>query len=128
MRNLHLINNADFTTPVQLINNPGVKVINGRPMIKDIPFYTDPTYRSLPKPVRILMSESPENVDISWELNINFKENSPFQERVILDTYQRPDKSFFQEPQELKGLVNTGILIQKCLPKQADIDKKLKII
>ena len=35
---------------------------------------------------------------------------------------------FFQEPQELEGLVNTGKLIQKFLPKQADIDKILKII
>ena len=36
--------------------------------------------------------------------------------------------SFFQEPQELEGLVNTGKLVQKILPKQADINKILKII
>ena len=74
------------------------------------------------------MSESPENIDISPELNIDFEENSPFQEGVILETCQRPDKSFFQEPQELEGLVNTGKLVQKFLPKQADIDRILKII
>ena len=45
-----------------------------------------------------------------------------------METYQRPDKSFFQEPQELEGLVNTGKLVQKFLPKQADIDKILNII
>ena len=45
-----------------------------------------------------------------------------------METYQRPDKSFFQEPQELQGLVNTGILIQKCLPMHIYIDKTLKII
>ena len=45
-----------------------------------------------------------------------------------METYQRPDKSFFQEPQELEGLVNTGNPIQKFLPKQADIDKILEII
>ena len=43
-------------------------------------------------------------------------------------TYQWPDKSFFQEPQELEGLINTGRLIQKFLPKQADIDKISKVI
>ena len=42
--------------------------------------------------------------------------------------YQRPDKSYFQQPQELESLINTGRLIQKFLPKQADIDKILKII
>ena len=42
--------------------------------------------------------------------------------------YQRPDKSYFQEPPELASLVNTGKLVQKFLPKQADIDIILKII
>ena len=59
-----------------------------------------------PKQVRIPTSERSENIDISPELNIDFKENSLFQEGVILETFQRPDKSFFQEPQDLEGLVN----------------------
>ena len=42
--------------------------------------------------------------------------------------YQRLDKSYFQEPQELESLINTGRLVQNFLPKQADIDKILKII
>ena len=41
---------------------------------------------------------------------------------------QRPDKSYFQEPQELESLINTGRLVQKFLPKQADMDKILKDI
>ena len=103
-------------------------VIYRRPMIKDIPFYPNPTYRLPSKPVRIPTSEIAENIDISLELNIDFEENSPFLEGVILETYQRPDKSLFQEPQELEDLVNTDNLKQKFLPKQADIDKILKII
>ena len=74
------------------------------------------------------MPEFPGQMDIDPELNTNFKENSPFQESVILETYQRPDKSFFQEPQELETLINTGRLVQKFLPKQADIDKIVKVI
>ena len=35
---------------------------------------------------------------------------------------------YFQEPWELEGLINTGKLVQKCLLKQADINKILKII
>ena len=42
--------------------------------------------------------------------------------------YQRPEKSYFQEPQQLESIINTGWLIQKLLPKQADIYEILKII
>ena len=59
---------------------------------------------------------------------MDFEENSPFQEGVMLETYQRPDKWYFQELQELDSLVNTGKLVQKFLPKQADIDKTLMVI
>ena len=58
----------------------------------------------------------------------NFEENSPFEEGVISGAYQRPHKSFFQEPQELHSLVNTSNLVQKFLSKQADIDKIVKLI
>ena len=74
------------------------------------------------------MVESSQTIDISLEINIDFEENSLFQEGIILQTYQRPDKSFLQESQELEGLVSTGNLVQKTLPKQADINKKLKVI
>ena len=67
-------------------------------------------------------------MDIDPEMNTDFDENSQFQEGIVSEMYQRPHKSYFQEPQELKGLINKGRLIQKVLPKQADIDKKLKII
>ena len=36
---------------------------------------------------------------------------------------QRPDKAYFQKPQDLESLINTGMVVQKILPKQADIDK-----
>ena len=110
------ITHLDFTTPVQLVNSPSTEGINRRPVIKDIPFYPDPTYRPPPKPVRIPISEGPENIDISPEINIGFKKNSPFQ-GVISKAYQRPDKSFFHEHQELEGLVNTGNLVQKFFTK-----------
>ena len=71
-------------------------------------------------------SHSPENT--RSDNSLEFEENSPFQEGVILEGYQRPDKSFIQEPWELNDLINTSNLIQKFLPKQADIDKILKVI
>ena len=42
--------------------------------------------------------------------------------------YERPDKSYVQEPYELKDLIDTTKLVQKILPKQTDIDKILDII
>ena len=98
------------------------------PMIKNILISPDPTYRPPPKLTRVPTWEHPENIDISPEINNDFKENSLFQEGVISETYQKTNKSFFQEPQELECLVNTGNLLQKILTKQADIDKLLKII
>ena len=59
---------------------------------------------------------------------MDFKENSPYQDGVISEMYQRPDRSYFQEPPELDSLISMGKLVQKFLPKQADIDKMLKII
>ena len=75
-----------------------MEVINRKPKIKDIPFSPDPTYKPPPKLIRIPTSEGPENIDISPEINIDFEENFLFQEGVISETYQRPNKSFFQEP------------------------------
>ena len=45
-----------------------------------------------------------------------------------METYERPDTSYIQEPQELKDLIDTTKLIQKFLPKQTNIDKILDII
>ena len=83
---------------MQSVENPSARVINRMPMIKDIPINPDPPYRLLSKPTRILASESHENIDIHAEININFEENSLFQEGVISETSQRSDKSFFQKP------------------------------
>ena len=55
--------------------------------------------------------------------NIDFEENSPYQEDIISEMYERPDKSYIQEPMELKDLVHTTKLVQKFLPKQTDIAK-----
>ena len=60
--------------------------------------------------------------------NIDFEENSPHQEGIISETYESPDKSYIGELHELADLVDTSKLVQKFLPKQADIDKILAII
>ena len=64
---------------------------------------------------------------LEQDINMDFEENSPYQEGVISEMYERPEKSYFQEPQELQGLVTTGKIVQN-LPKQTDIDKIFKVI
>ena len=61
-------------------------------------------------------------------LKIEIEENSPFQESIISEVYERPDKSYFQEPIELKDLIDTNNIVQQFLPKQTDIDKILEVI
>ena len=54
------------------------------------------------------------------KIDIEFKENSPYQEGIIPDAYQRPDEYYFQEPKQLESLVNMSRLVQKFLPKVTD--------
>ena len=67
--------------------------------------------------------------NINPEINLDCEENSPFQEGVISETFQRLDKSFFQDPKELNHLIIIGNLISKVFfSKQADINRILKVI
>ena len=85
--------------------------------------YLVPPMRPPPKP--------PDNLSKRQEVEsskIEIEENLPFQESIISEVYERPDKSYFQEPIELKDLIDTNNVVQQFLPKQTDIDKILEII
>ena len=100
------------------------KMIDRKTMLdvgKEIPIYPDPVYRPTPKPVKTSISDVPGSLsDIHLELNTDFEDNSPFQEGMLSEMYQRPYKSYFQEPQVLEGLINMGRLLQKVLPMLPD--------
>ena len=68
------------------------------------------------------------NLDLDLEINQDFEENSPYQEGIISEIYQRPEKSQLVEPPELADLVNTDKVVQRYLPRQTDIDRILKVI
>ena len=61
-------------------------------------------------------------------INTDFEENSPFQEGIILETYERLDRFYIKEPPELIDLLDTTKIVQEFLPKQTDIDKILDVI
>ena len=99
-------------------NNVDKGMTHTRPLIPDVPFHPGLTYRPPSKPIRSNVSRSqvssqssPSTESISSDINLDFEENSPFQEGIISEAYQRPDNSFFQEPQELNDFIKTGNLI-----------------
>ena len=85
--------------------------------------YPGPIARPLPKPPELLDKRTEPKQSIGSTPNIDFEENSPHQEGIILETYINLDQSYFERPQELIDLVDTSNLVQKYLPMQMDIDK-----
>ena len=76
------------------------------------------------------MTQDDRQADLELDLEINkdFEENSPYQEGIISEIYQRPDKSQIVDPPELIDYLLSERIVQKYLPKQTDIDKILNII
>ena len=93
--------NMDFLLPKQLITNE-TDTIAGKGILgknRGQPFYPDPIYRPPPRPPDNLRPNCPETEsDTRPKIDIEFKENSPHQEGIILEVYQRPNKAYFQEP------------------------------
>ena len=113
-------NQAQSKDPIHIINNADVRMTHTKPLTPDAPFHPGLTYRPPPKPIRSNVprgqesSQSSSSVEnINPDINLDFKENSLFQEGIISEMFQRPDKSFFQDPKQLNNLINTGNLTQK---------------
>ena len=72
-----------------------------RPLIPDVLFHPGTTYRHPPKPITSDVPRSQASSqssliveNISPDINLDFEENSRFQEGVISETFQKLDKSF----------------------------------
>ena len=109
--------------PTGIVQQIGPK-IQHRPS----PPYHDPYTRPPPPDVTNPIDSQKDLLDNDLDRNVDIEENSPFQEGIISEIYERLDTSYVQEPHELKDLIDTTKLIQKFLPKQMDIDKILGII
>ena len=90
--------------------------------------YPNPIARPLPKPPELIDKRVEPKQSIGPTPNVDFEENSPYQEGIISEMYINPDQSYFEKPQELIDLVDTSKLVQKYLPRQTDIDKILDVI
>ena len=89
-----------------------------------LPPYLVPQNRPPPK----LPDDLLKKQQVVESSKIEIEENLPFQESIISEVYERPEKSYFQELTELKDLIDTNNIIQQFLPKQTDIDKILEVI
>ena len=97
--------------------------VNNNPFIPDVPFHLDLLLRpKQPIKQNITCKQNSHN-EQNISPNINFEENSLFQGGVMSETFQRLDKSFFQNPKELGDLINKENFVHKYLPKQTDINK-----
>ena len=74
--------------------------------------YPDPLMKPPPRlPDINIQNDRQINLDLDIEINKDFEENSPYQEGIISELYQRPDKSQLAEPPELTDLVNTNNIV-----------------
>ena len=94
---------------------------NNNPFMPDVPLHLDLL-------LTLSTLQNTNKTNYNPNINLDFEENSLFQEGAISKTFQRPDKYFFQNPKELGDLVDKGNLIHNFLLKQIDIDKILEII
>ena len=106
---------------MQALHDRGIN--NDKSFLPDVPLLPYPLHKPLQKKENM---SSPN--DQNTEINLDIEENSPFQEGIILELIQRPDKSFFQNPKRLEDIIDTNNLVQKFLPKQMDTDKLLHVI
>ena len=106
----------DFRQPI----GPGIEA-------RQVPIYPDPSLRLPPKSPD-LKENRRDLTDLDMGINMDFEENSPFQEGIISETYKRLDSSYIKEPSELVDLCDTTKITQNFLPKQTDIDKTVDVI
>ena len=73
------------------------------------PSYPSPYARPPPKPPDISdpLGSQKDLLDNDSDRKVEIEENSPFQEGIISEIYERPDNSYMQEPQELTDLIDT---------------------
>ena len=94
-------NSTHTKDPTHSINNMNDRIVNDNPFMPDTPFHPDPSLRPPLKPIKQNMThdQNSKNVqDINPNINFDFEDNSPFPEGIMSEMFQRPDKSFFQEP------------------------------
>ena len=106
------------TNSIHSTNGANDRLVNNNPFMPDLAFCPDLLLRP-PKqqPIKQNITQNIQEINPNANINFDFEENSPFQEGFMLEIFQRPDKSFFQNPKELGDLINKENLVHKYVPK-----------
>ena len=83
---------------------------NDKSFSPDVLLHPDPLHKALLKQQNVDKA-IPTNPYTS--INLDIEVNSPFQECIISETIQRPEKTFFQNPKRLEDIIDMGNLIHK---------------
>ena len=92
-----------------------------RPKVTDtqILIYPDPLMKPPPRLPDVKKQDDRKiNSDLDLEINKDFEENSLYQEGIISEIYQKPDKSQLLEPPKSADLININNKLQKYLPNK----------
>ena len=88
------------TNSTQGTNSTSDRLINNNnPFMPDVPLHLGPFLKA-PK------QQNTQEINHNPNINFDLEENSPFKEGVMSETFQRPDKSFFQIPKDLGDLIS----------------------
>ena len=116
--------------PIQQVPTSQKQPLETKNSCRSMPPYHEPFVRPPPRPLNVPYTRDNRKDVFHEDTNrkIDFEEKPPFQEGIISEVYERPDKSYIEEQTELTDLIDTSKLIQTFLPKQVNIDKILDII
>ena len=67
------------------------RLINNNAFMPDVPFHPDLLLRN---PKQHPIKQNIQEINLNPNINLDFEENSSFQEGIMSETFQRPDKSF----------------------------------
>ena len=88
------------TNNIHSANNMSERLINdNNPFMPDVPPHPDPLLRT---PKQQTIKQNAQEINLNPNINFDFEENSPFQEGIMLETFQRLDKSFFSKHKRVR--------------------------
>ena len=77
------------TNSIHSANSMSDRLINNNnPFMPDVPLYPDLLLRT---PKQQTIKQNAQEINLNPNTNFNFEENSPFQEGIMLETFQRLD-------------------------------------
>ena len=72
----------------------------------------------------------PKNVDFAFsegQVEEHIKTNSPYQEEIIEEEYNRPTDNHYNNNSELKRYLNTSKMVHEFLQNQTNLNNTIKL-